>query len=383
MGEEGACQFSDGWLHRFKVRYGIRKLDISGESKSANLPSAEEFVDRFAKIVEEHNLMSEQIYNADETGLFYRCLPRTTLASESGGDVKGFKQSKDRLTVLQGSGIHKTFHNYTVRAKQGGSQGTKDSQSGTAHPKSSGASMRRYNEQSQQQRAEVKEKMEDEHEMSYRATASSHHSTTTHTLTATPLANLSHRRSGMPFTTFATPSHIYLATAIYLTSKEEEFNNKARESKLGEKQPTPKKKKERKPNNARNAERKLKSEKNALDLAGEDSSSESASGSSEEMELVTQMDTFSTTDLSRYHCSVKSKPSPGNTHKTKVWNIIHSACKMGNIDNLSAALKVHSSGQHEGWLLEHSCNPSVIDGAKSYLMMLQTKCRNTFRRFMA
>ncbi|KAK8383375.1 hypothetical protein O3P69_019034 [Scylla paramamosain] len=99
MGEEWACQFSDGWLHRFKVRHGIRKLDISGESKSANLPSAEEFVDRFAKIVEEHNLMSEQIYNADETGLFYRCLPRTTLASESEGDVKGFKQSKDRLTI--------------------------------------------------------------------------------------------------------------------------------------------------------------------------------------------------------------------------------------------------------------------------------------------
>ncbi|KAK8374401.1 hypothetical protein O3P69_015613 [Scylla paramamosain] len=84
----------------FKVHHGIRKLDISGESKSANLPSAEEFVDSFAKIVEEHNLTSEQIYNANETGLFYRCLPRTTLASESEGDMKGFKQSKDRLTVL-------------------------------------------------------------------------------------------------------------------------------------------------------------------------------------------------------------------------------------------------------------------------------------------
>lgn len=47
--------------------------------------------------------------------------------------------------------IHKTFHNYTVRAKQGGSQGAKDNQSGTAHPKSSGASLRRYNEQSQRQ----------------------------------------------------------------------------------------------------------------------------------------------------------------------------------------------------------------------------------------
>ena len=41
MGEEGACQFSDGWLHKFKVHHGIKKLDISGESKSANLPSAE------------------------------------------------------------------------------------------------------------------------------------------------------------------------------------------------------------------------------------------------------------------------------------------------------------------------------------------------------
>ena len=47
--------------------------------------------------------------------------------------------------------IHKTFHNYTVRAKQGGSQSAKDNQNSTAHPKSSGASLRRYNEQSQRQ----------------------------------------------------------------------------------------------------------------------------------------------------------------------------------------------------------------------------------------
>ncbi|XP_021943085.1 ankyrin repeat and zinc finger domain-containing protein 1 [Folsomia candida] len=52
--------------------------------------------------------------------------------------------------VMQGSQIllHKTFHSYTVRAKQGGSQGSRDSKSGTNHPKSAGASLRRYNEQS-------------------------------------------------------------------------------------------------------------------------------------------------------------------------------------------------------------------------------------------
>ena len=40
------CQFSDGWLHRFKNRHGIRKLDIAGESKSSDLPSTDEFIDR-------------------------------------------------------------------------------------------------------------------------------------------------------------------------------------------------------------------------------------------------------------------------------------------------------------------------------------------------
>ncbi|XP_044728414.1 ankyrin repeat and zinc finger domain-containing protein 1-like [Chrysoperla carnea] len=42
---------------------------------------------------------------------------------------------------------HKTFHSYTVRAKQGGSQSSRDGKSGGgSHPKSAGASLRRYNE---------------------------------------------------------------------------------------------------------------------------------------------------------------------------------------------------------------------------------------------
>ncbi|KAI5745224.1 hypothetical protein M8J76_009354 [Diaphorina citri] len=40
--------------------------------------------------------------------------------------------------------LHKTFHCYTVRAKQGGSQSTKDGKGN--YPKSAGASLRRYNE---------------------------------------------------------------------------------------------------------------------------------------------------------------------------------------------------------------------------------------------
>lgn len=41
---------------------------------------------------------------------------------------------------------HKTFHSYTVRAKQGGGQSSRDNKSGGSHPKSAGAALRRYNE---------------------------------------------------------------------------------------------------------------------------------------------------------------------------------------------------------------------------------------------
>jgi len=42
--------------------------------------------------------------------------------------------------------VHKTFHCYTVRAKQGGGQSSADGRSGTNSAKSAGASLRRYNE---------------------------------------------------------------------------------------------------------------------------------------------------------------------------------------------------------------------------------------------
>ena len=40
---------------------------------------------------------------------------------------------------------HKTFHRYTVRAKRGTAQSSRDQKGGIA-PKSAGASLRRYNE---------------------------------------------------------------------------------------------------------------------------------------------------------------------------------------------------------------------------------------------
>lgn len=96
MNFKSDCKFSDGWLARFKIRHGIRRFDLSDHQKAANRPSAEEFKEKFAELVDELVLTPEQIYNASETGLLYRCLPASTLACK--GTVA--KLNKDRLTVL-------------------------------------------------------------------------------------------------------------------------------------------------------------------------------------------------------------------------------------------------------------------------------------------
>jgi hypothetical protein len=83
-----ACGYSQGWLHRFKLRNGIRKLFVSGEKLSVNSDAAGKFVEEFTKLISDENLTAEQIYNADETGLFWRCLPRKALAA--GDEHKAF-----------------------------------------------------------------------------------------------------------------------------------------------------------------------------------------------------------------------------------------------------------------------------------------------------
>ena len=53
--------------------------------KSSDHEAAEEFVHKFKELVSKHNLTAEQIFNADETGLLWRCLPNKT---PSGGAEK-------------------------------------------------------------------------------------------------------------------------------------------------------------------------------------------------------------------------------------------------------------------------------------------------------
>ena len=101
---------SSGWLEKFKNRHGIRNLSIQGEKLSVAEETVEPFLHKLHKMIEEKGLTPEQIYNADETGLLWKCLPERTLVSCREKSPPGFKKSKDRLTVLgcaNATGTHK------------------------------------------------------------------------------------------------------------------------------------------------------------------------------------------------------------------------------------------------------------------------------------
>ncbi|XP_049306022.1 jerky protein homolog-like [Bactrocera dorsalis] len=106
----GFFHASNGWVSNFKKRYGLRQLKICGEKLSNKTASVDPFVIRFRNKIKELDLSAEQIYNADESGLFFRQMPDKTLVSLKESSAPGRKVSKERITFLactNASGTHK------------------------------------------------------------------------------------------------------------------------------------------------------------------------------------------------------------------------------------------------------------------------------------
>jgi Tc5 transposase DNA-binding domain/Fission yeast centromere protein N-terminal domain len=72
--------FSNGWTTKFKQRNGLKKIIMHGEAASAPLENLPEERRKLQELLSNYN--PEDIYNADETGLFYRLLPNQTLSTK-------------------------------------------------------------------------------------------------------------------------------------------------------------------------------------------------------------------------------------------------------------------------------------------------------------
>lgn len=88
---------SEGWLSNFKNRHGITFKKICGESASVDNSLCSEWIDKLNQSL--NGVDPRNIFNTDETGLFYKCLPDRTLTFKD-EKCHGGKLSKDRITVL-------------------------------------------------------------------------------------------------------------------------------------------------------------------------------------------------------------------------------------------------------------------------------------------
>lgn len=101
---------SDGWLSKFKARFGMRQIKLSGEKLSADLESADNAKNEIGNFIVDNGYSMDNVYNADETGLYHKSLPEKTLALKSEKSASGFKANKERITIMNcanASGSHK------------------------------------------------------------------------------------------------------------------------------------------------------------------------------------------------------------------------------------------------------------------------------------
>jgi hypothetical protein len=86
---------SNGWLEKFKNRNHIKEYRRIGEGNSAPLEDLENYRQELRELTSAYELCD--IFNADETALFWRMEPTRTLSTRP---VSGTKKSKERITVF-------------------------------------------------------------------------------------------------------------------------------------------------------------------------------------------------------------------------------------------------------------------------------------------
>ncbi|KAF7235282.1 Tigger transposable element-derived protein 1 [Varanus komodoensis] len=113
VASEGDCDeefaASRGWFNRFKVRANLHNFKVQGEAVSADVSAATEYPKMLKKIIEEGGYVPEQIFNVDETGLFWKKMPERTYIAKEEKNAPGHEAAKDRLTLLLGGNASGDF----------------------------------------------------------------------------------------------------------------------------------------------------------------------------------------------------------------------------------------------------------------------------------
>lgn len=73
--EDERLKLSDGWLTRFKERNGLKEMKRHGEAASSSAETVEREQKRIQELIKKCGYELQDIFNMDETGLFYGYAP--------------------------------------------------------------------------------------------------------------------------------------------------------------------------------------------------------------------------------------------------------------------------------------------------------------------
>jgi len=96
---------SSGWLTNWKNRNSVVFKQVCGESGAVDVQKCSVWINNLPKLIE--NYSPDDIFNVDETRLFFKCLPDKTFIFK-GQSCSGGKHSKERVTLLLGANMSGT-----------------------------------------------------------------------------------------------------------------------------------------------------------------------------------------------------------------------------------------------------------------------------------
>ena len=91
------------WVSRWRERHGIKSKHIAVEAGAVNMNLVHLWTTgTLQEVLEKYS--PDDIFNVDETSLFWRATPDRTMAFKA-EDVRGGKKAKERLTLLVGGSM--------------------------------------------------------------------------------------------------------------------------------------------------------------------------------------------------------------------------------------------------------------------------------------
>ena len=76
-------QGSRGWFEKCKNRHNLHNIKMKGEAASAVGDAAKEYPNILKRIIERGGYRPEQVFNIDETGLYWKRMPERTYISKN------------------------------------------------------------------------------------------------------------------------------------------------------------------------------------------------------------------------------------------------------------------------------------------------------------